>query len=77
MIDCISSNTNDVIIGGWMGFRSVHPYHSLLNQLNRLDDGQKRVLTDDIRRLVGSSTVENLLKYVRKVILLGKSLFMM
>lgn len=56
------------IVGAWIGYRSVYPYNSLINQLNKLDDHQKKVLTDEIRRTVGSSNVENLLQYVSDTI---------
>ncbi|CAF1078723.1 unnamed protein product [Adineta steineri] len=51
------------VIGAWMGFRAVNPYHSLLGQLRDLNDHQKQNLTDEIRRTVGSSSVDNLLRY--------------
>lgn len=51
------------VIGAWLGFRAVNPYHSLISQLNELNDHQKQNLTDEIRRTVGSSSVDNLLQY--------------
>jgi len=51
------------IIGAWLGFRSVNPYHSLIGQLNELSDHHKQNLADEIRRTVGSSSVDNLLRY--------------
>ncbi|CAF3993181.1 unnamed protein product [Rotaria sordida] len=51
------------VIGAWLGFRAVNPYHSLISQLNQLNDHQKQNLTDEVRRTVGSSTVDNLLRY--------------
>lgn len=51
------------VIGAWLGFRAVNPYHSLISQLNDLNDRQKQNLADEVRRTVGSSTVDNLLRY--------------
>ncbi len=50
--------------GAWLGFRAVNPYHSLVSQLSELNDHQKQNLTDEIRRTVGSSSAEQLLRYV-------------
>ena len=50
--------------GAWLGFKAVNPYHSLINQINDLNQHQKQNLTDEIRRTVGSSSVENLVRYV-------------
>ncbi|CAF0863434.1 unnamed protein product [Rotaria sp. Silwood1] len=50
-------------IGAWLGYRAVNPYHSLMSQLNQLNDHQKQNLTDEIRRTVGSPTVDSLLRY--------------
>jgi hypothetical protein len=51
------------VIGAWLGFRAVNPYHSLIGQLNELSDHQRQNLTDEVRRTVGSSSVDNLLRY--------------
>ena len=51
-------------VGAWLGFRSVNPYHSLMNQLRGLNERQRHHLTEEVRRTVGSSTVESLLRYV-------------
>ena len=51
------------VIGAWLGFRAVNPYHSLVSQLNDLNDRQKQNLAEEIRRTVGSSNVDNLLRY--------------
>jgi len=52
------------VIGAWLGFRNVNPYHSLISQLNELNDHQKQNLADEIRRTVGgSSSVDNLIRY--------------
>jgi hypothetical protein len=53
-----------LFIGAWLGFRAVNPYHSLLGQINGLNNHQRQNLTDEIRRTVGSSSVDNLLRYV-------------
>ncbi|CAF3041902.1 unnamed protein product [Rotaria sp. Silwood2] len=50
-------------IGAWLGFRAVNPYHSLISQLNQLNDHQKQNLTDEIRRTISSPTVDSLLRY--------------
>ena len=51
------------VIGAWLGYRAVNPYHSLISQLNELNDRQKHNLAEEIRRTVGSSNVDNLLRY--------------
>jgi len=51
------------IIGAVIGFRSVKPYHSLLSQLQGLNNRQKQHLIDEIKHTVGSSSVDNLLGY--------------
>jgi len=51
------------VIGAWLGFKAVNPYHSLIGQLNSLNNHQRQNLTDEIRRTVGSSSVDNLLNY--------------
>jgi len=51
------------VIGAWLGFRAVNPYHSLISQLNELNDHQRQNITDEVRRTVGSSSVDNLLRY--------------
>ncbi|UJR08353.1 hypothetical protein I4U23_012624 [Adineta vaga] len=51
------------IIGAWLGFKAVNPYHSLTSQLRDLNDHTKQNLADEIRRTVGSSSVDNLLRY--------------
>ncbi len=35
-----------------------------MSQLNELSDHQRQNLTDEVRRTVGSSSVDNLLRYV-------------
>ncbi|CAF1034600.1 unnamed protein product [Adineta ricciae] len=51
------------VIGAWLGFKAVNPYHSLASQLRDLDDHHKRNLADEVRRTVGSSSIDNLLRY--------------
>jgi len=51
------------VIGAWLGFRAVNPYHSLISQMNELNDHQRQNIADEIRRTVGSTSVDRLLQY--------------
>ena len=67
-MDFIFIRRDDRLSGAWLGFRAVNPYHSLINQLGELNENQRHHLTDEIRRTVGSSTAESLLRYVSRTI---------
>lgn len=54
------------VLGAWLGFRAVNPYHSLIGQLGNLNDNQRHHLADEVRRTVGSSNVDTLLQYVSR-----------
>ncbi len=46
--------------------RSVNPHRSLINQMHHLKENEKHHISDEIRRRVGSSSIDSLLTYVRK-----------